>query len=117
MNIENATYNKQGDHITRKILVTYTLENNWRVKIYTRHDKARKAYLTSVSECQVQHRDGYSMEFHAVFTDFSKIVAAVPVARYSWHTLEAAHNLAFESSHDLIRQLIESNLTREAVSA
>ena len=110
MNIDGATYEKHGDSIRRKVVESYTLENNWRVKVYTTHDKARKAYYTSISECQVQQRDGYSMEFHAMFTDYSQIVQRVAVSRYSWHTLEQAHNLAVELHGNIVRDLIASRL-------
>lgn len=117
MNIDGAKYEKYGDSTRRKVVESYTLENNYRVKVYTTHDKARKAYYTSISECQVQQREGYSMEFHAMFSDYSQIVQRIAISRYSWHTLEQAHNLAVELHGDIVRDLIAKGAARESNAA
>lgn len=111
--IENAKPDKVGDATRRRITESYTLENNYRVKISTWHDKARKAYLTNVSECQIQPRDGYTMEFHAMYSDFNQTVIGERTSRYSWCDMERAHNIAAESVEDLVRELIAKGKTRE----
>jgi len=75
----------------RKVTESWTREDNYRVKVITWHDKTRKAFISNISECQVQPRDGYSMEFHAVFSDLNKVIQAERIARYNFAKLQEFH--------------------------
>jgi hypothetical protein len=115
--IENTKPDKHGDATRRKIVESYTLENNYRVKITTWHDKARKAYLTAVSECEIETREGWTWERHTIYADFYKLVASEKVARYSWPNMERAHNIAADMAADLVRELVAKGAARESDAA
>ena len=99
--------------ISRKVSETYTL-GSYRVHITTKHDKTRKAFITSVSECQVMQRDGYAMEFHSVFTDYFKNIKAEKVARYSFAALNKFHDSAAGEAAEIVSQLFDNYKSREA---
>lgn len=117
LKIDGALADKRGNSNTRKIVETYTLANNYRVKVTTWHDKERKAYRTSLSECVIETREGFTWERHTVFADYYSTIANVPVARYSWPNMERAHNIAAESCGDLVRQLLARGADMESVAA
>lgn len=101
-----------SNEITRKITDTYTVEN-YRVKVSTWHDKNRKAYITSVSECRIEKRDGYTMEFHGIFADYYKTVKATRVSRYSFKSLEVFHQSNAEEVAAIVADLIDSHNKKE----
>ena len=116
--IQGAAPYKYGSSERRRITESYTLANNYRIKITTWHDKARKAYLTSVSECMTEPREGgYTIERHTVYADFNRLVSSEPAARYSWQNMERVHNIAAESVGDLIRELLAAGASREIEAA
>ena len=118
MNIENTKADKQGNATRRKIVESYTLDNNYRVKITTWHDKTRKAYLTTVSECMIGTREGgWVWESHTVFHDFNQLVASESVSRYSWANMERVHNIAADMAEELVRDLMAKGATRESNAA
>lgn len=94
-----------SNEITRKITDTYTIEN-YRVKVSTWHDKNRKAYLTSVSECRIDKRDGYTMEFHGIFADYYKTIKAEKVSRYNFTNLQKFHAAAADEIAVIVNQLL-----------
>lgn len=96
-----------SNEITRKITDTYTVEN-YRVKVSTWHDKNRKAYLTSVSECRIDKRDGYTMEFHGIFADYYKTIKAERVSRYSFTNLQKFHNDSADEVAAIVNQLLDN---------
>lgn len=100
--------------ITRKVSEVYTLEA-YRVRVTTQHDKTRKAFITTVSECQVMQRDGYAMEFHSVFTDYFKTIKAEKIARYSFAALNKFHDSAALEAAEIVKHLFDSYETRAAV--
>jgi hypothetical protein len=112
--MNTATIEKESitNEITRKITDTYTV-GNYRVTVQTKHDKTRKAYLTTISECQIQKNDGYTMEFHSVFTDYFKTIKAEKVSRYSLNTLIQFHNSTAQEAAVIVNDLLNSNNKKE----
>lgn len=94
-----------SNDITRRITDTYTVEN-YRVKVSTWHDKTRKAYFTSVSECRIEKRDGYTMEYHGIFADYYKTIKAERVSRYSLTGLHKFHDEAADEAAAIVNQLL-----------
>lgn len=112
MNTDTVKKESVKSDSSRKITDSYTI-GDYRVKVSTWHDKNRKAYITSVSECQVQQRDGYSMEFHAVFADYYKTINATRVSRYSLKSLEVFHQSTAEEVAVIVAKLIDSHNKKE----
>lgn len=115
----NAKHDKQVNEITRKCVDTYTLENNYRVKVYTYHDKAKKAYWSIISECEVEASgtSGIYFERHHMRIDLNKLINSTPAPRYNPTNMKKAHEEALYSVRELVDQLLEAGLTREKVSA
>lgn len=111
-----AKHDKVGNSITRKISETWTLESGYRVKVYTYHDKSKKAYWAIIKECQVEESgtSGLYFERHALHSDLNRLIEQTLATRYAWHKLEQAHNIAVEKVQDLISQLLESHLEKES---
>ena len=55
-------HQKFGHEINRRIVESWTREDNYRVKVTTWHDKNRKAFISNISECQIEKNAGYVME-------------------------------------------------------
>jgi hypothetical protein len=112
--VNTSTVEKDSvrNEITRRITDSYTVDN-YRVKVSTWHDKSRKAYLTSVSECQIDKRDGYTMERTTVFVSYYKIVKAEKVSRYSFKSLADFHASTEQEAADIVERLIESHNEKE----
>jgi hypothetical protein len=110
----NATIAKEitRNDITRKITESYTI-GDYRVKVTTWHDKSRKAYLTSIGECQIEKREGYTMERHAIFASYYKTIKAERVSRYSFKSLEAFHDSTAQEAADIVDRLIKSHQEKE----
>lgn len=99
--------------ITRKITESYTV-GTYRVKVSTWHDKNRKAYLTEVSECEIERREGYTMERHAIFANYYKVIKTERVSRYSFKSLELFHDSIAEESAVIVASLIDSHNEKES---
>lgn len=112
MDIATIERESVSSEASRKITDTYTV-GNYRVKVQTRHDKNRKAYLTTISECQIQKNDGYTMEFHSVFTDYLKTIKAERVSRYGFTSLSQFHNSTAQEAAEIVNDLINSNQKKE----
>jgi hypothetical protein len=112
MNTDTVEKEVVRNDITRKITESYTL-GTYRVKVSTWHDKNRKAYLTSVSECQIERRDGYTMERHAIFANYYKTIKAERVSRYSFKSLEVFHDSTAEEVAVIVASLIDSHSEKE----
>ena len=112
MNTATIEKDVTRNEITRHITETYTIEN-YRVKVSTWHDKNRKAYITSVSECRIDKRDGYTMEFHGVFADYYKTIKAERVSRYSFKSLTEFHDSTAQECAVIVNQLIDSRKGEE----
>ena len=115
----NAIHEKFVNEITRKCVDTYTLENNYRVKVYTYHDKVKKVYWSTISECTVEASgsEGIYFEKHSVHTDIHELAGKVEALRYNSEKLKAAHELALYSVFGQIEELLEAGQAREKVSA
>jgi hypothetical protein len=113
-----AKHEKHVNEITRKCVDTYTLENNYRVKIYTYHDKVKKAYWSTIKECVVEESGttGIYFEKHSMHTDLNRLAGKVEALRYNPENMKKAHELALYSVLDLVGELLESNQERERVS-
>lgn len=111
MTTETIEKNLVRNEITRKIEETYT-DGSYRVRVTTSHNKNHKAYITTVSECQVEKREGYTMEFHSVFTDYFKNIKVQKVSRYSFKGLEEQHNATAEEAAVIVAALLEKNRMR-----
>jgi len=112
VNTDTVEKETTRNDIGRKITESYTI-GTYRVKVTTYHDKSRKAYLTSVSECEIERRDSYTMERHAIFANYYKIIKAERVNRYSFKSLEVFHDSTVPEVADIVSRLIDSHNEKE----
>lgn len=96
---------------SRRVVDTYTLENNYRVKIYTYHDKTRKAYLSVIKECIVSETatPGIYFERSRPYVDLNHLLKSERATRYSLKDLTAAHAIALELGVELRDKSLEIN--------
>jgi hypothetical protein len=115
----NAKHEKFVNEITRKCVDTYTLDNNYRVKVYTYHDKVKKVYWSVISECTVEASGtaGFYFEKHSMYTDLNRLAGKVEALRYNPENMKKAHESALYSVRELVDQLLEAGQAREKVSA
>ena len=113
----NAKHERFLNHVSRKCVDTWTLDNNYRVKVYTYHDKIKKAYWTTIKECIVEESGttGIYFEKHSVHVDLHRLAGKVEALRFNGDSMVKAHDSAIDSVRDLIDQLLEIN--KEKVSA
>jgi len=94
----------------RRITDTYTLENNYRIKISTYHDKVKKNYWSVISECVVRESGaGVYFERHRIHADLNKLLATAPGLRYSSKDLHTAHATALDLGEELREQYLAIN--------
>lgn len=84
---ENTTTNKES----RKITTTYTLDNNYRVKVSTYHYGNSKVIRSTVSECIASQSGIFTMETSSLFEDYHQIILSESAPRYSFAALEKQH--------------------------
>ena len=115
----NAKHDKFTNEVTRKCVDTWTLDNNYRVKVYTYHDKVKKAYWSIISECTVEASgdSGIYFERHSVHKDLNRLAGTVIATRYNPSNMVKAHSDAVEAVRDLVEQLLQANYEKEEVSA
>lgn len=96
---------------SRRVADTYTLSNNYRIKIYTYHDKNKHAYWSVIKECVIRESGtaGIYFERHRPHADLNKLLATAPALRYSFKDLQAAHAAALELGADLRDQYLAIN--------
>jgi hypothetical protein len=113
----NAKHERFLNHVSRKCVDTWTLDNNYRVKVYTYHDKSKKAYWSIIKECIVEESGttGIYFERHSVHADLNRLAGNVSALRFNGDVMIKAHDTAIDSVRDLIDQLLDSN--KEKVSA
>lgn len=109
----NSTREELVSDTRRKALDYWTREDNYRVKVETRHDTGRKAYVTTISECLVLPRDGYSVERHAVFADLYKVLNVEKVARYNFKNMTALHRDIVAATIKDVEQLLREHAVIE----
>ena len=93
----------------RRITDTYTLPNNYRIKISTYHDKNKKTYWSIISECVAETRNGYTWERHELYKDLNKLLATAPGLRYNSKDLHTAHANALQLGAEIKDQYLISN--------
>jgi hypothetical protein len=113
----NAKHEKLSNEISRKVVETWTLENNYRVKLYTYHDKVKKSYWSIISECIVEPSgsSGFYFEKHRMHEDLNRLAGRVDALRYNPANMAAAHAAALLNVRELVDQLLDAH--REKVSA
>jgi hypothetical protein len=89
------------------------------VKVYTYHDKVKKAYWSTIKECMVEASgsEGIYFEKRTMYTDLHQLAGKVEALRYSAENMKKAHELALDSVRELVDQLLEAGQVREKVSA
>lgn len=115
----NAKHEKIVNEISRKCVDTYTLDNNYRVKVYTYHDKVKKVYWSTIKECTVEASgsEGIYFEKYTMHTDLHELAGRVEALRYNPENMKKAHEQALHSVRELVDQLLEAGQVREKVSA
>jgi hypothetical protein len=94
----------------RRITDTYTLPNNYRIKISTYHDRAKKTYWSVISECVIRESGaGVYFERHRMHADLNKLLATAPGLRYSSKDLHTAHAQALGLGVELRDQYLSIN--------
>ena len=98
----------------RKITDTYTI-GEYRVKVYTYHDKNKKAYWSIIKECTVEPSGttGIYFEKSRPQIDLNKLISLNSASRYNYQHLISYHNKALY----MVRELIDQLLEKEKVSA
>ena len=111
-----ATHEKFGNETTRKITETWTTSDNYRVKVYTYHDKIKKVYWSIISECIVEPSgdSGYYFEKHSLRDDLNRLISQKLATRYNYDNLRAVHELAVAEVGSLVASLLNAH---EKVSA
>jgi hypothetical protein len=111
---EMATHSKLGHEINRRIVESWTREeDNYRVKVTTWHDKTRKAYLSNISECTIERNEGYTMERSVMYSSLNKLVQIQAVTRYNYEKMSDFHVQAVASVMDQVETLL-ADLNRNA---
>ena len=89
----NAKHERFLNHVSRKCVDTWTLDNNYRVKVYTYHDKNKKSYWSIVSECTVEESGttGIYFERHTVHTSLNQLAGKVEALRFNGDSMVKAH--------------------------
>lgn len=98
--------NKVIDQERRKIVSTYTLSNNYRVKVSTYHYGSSKAIRSILSECITGQSGIFTMETFMMYRDLNELVISESVPRYSFKLLEDQHARAVELSAQKIALLL-----------
>lgn len=109
-----ATREKFGHEINRRIVESWTREeDNYRVKVTTWHDKNRKAFISNISECNIERCDGFTMERSIVFQSLNKLIQMQAVTRYNYEKMSEFHIQAVTQVLDQVNALI-ADLNRNA---
>jgi hypothetical protein len=90
----------------RKIVSTYTLENNYRVKVSTYHSSTSKVIYSILSECITGTSGIFTMETFMMYRDLNERVLSEPVARYSFKALQDQHERAIEQAAQKVALLL-----------
>ena len=106
-----AIHEKFGNETTRKITETWTTSDNYRVKVYTYHDKNKKVYWSIISECIVEPSgdSGYYFEKHSLRDDLNRLISQTLATRYNYEKMSAAHELAAAEVGSLVASLLDAH--------
>ena len=114
MEKEMIQHEKFGHDINRRIVESWTREeDNYRVKVSTWHDKNRKAYLSNISECTIERRDGFTMEKWTMYSSLNKLIQIQAVSRYNYEKMAELHIQAVAQVMDQVQALL-ADVTRDA---
>lgn len=96
---------------SRRVADTYTLPNNYRIKIYTYHDKTKRSYWSVIKECVVRESGsaGVYFERHRSHVDLNKLLNITAAPRYNYTELITIHNLALELGAQLRDEYLAIN--------
>ncbi len=108
---QDKVINEQG----RKIVSTYTLENNYRVKVSTYHSPTSKVIYSILSECITGTSGIFTMETFVMYRDLNERVLSEPVSRYSFKALQDQHERAIEQEAQKIAYLLAQGKASERV--
>lgn len=106
---QDKVINEQG----RKITTTYTLENNYRVKVSTYHSSTSKVIYSILSECITGTSGIFTMETFVMYRDLNERVISEPVSRYSFKLLQDQHKRAIEQAAQKIALLLAQGEANE----
>jgi hypothetical protein len=109
-------HQKHGHEINRRIVESWTREDNYRVKVSTWHDRNRKAFISNLSECKAEQREGYTMEFFSPFSDLNQLIQMQGVSRYNYEKMADFHDKAVTAVLDQIYSLISAPSNAEEVA-
>lgn len=109
-------HQKFGHEINRRIVESWTREDNYRVKVTTWHDKNRKAFISNLSECQIEKNAGYVMEKSVMYQSLNRLIEMQGVSRYNYEKMSDFHANAVSAVLDQINSLL-SDPSRVAVGA
>jgi hypothetical protein len=108
-------HNQTISNERRRITDTYTLENNYRIKISTYHDRAKKIYWSVISECVVSESGaGVYFERHRLHADLNKLLTSAPALRYNPKDLQNVHSHALDLGEELREQYLAINADTSA---
>lgn len=112
MNAKKESFSDQG---RRKATDTWTLENNYRVKVYTYHDRAKRVYWSVITECQVEASgsSGIFFERSRPQVDLNQLIEATAASRYSYAKMMDQHKLAIAKAGELITRLLSEHQVEE----
>lgn len=99
-------HEKYGHEINRRIVESWTREDNYRVKVRSWHDKNRKAFISNLSECQIEANEGYVMEKSVMYSDLNQLIQIQPVSRYNYEKMSEFHAQAVAQVLDQINSLL-----------
>ena len=99
-------HQKHGHEINRRIVESWTREDNYRVKVRSWHDKNRKAFISNLSECQIEVNEGYVMEKSVMYSDLNQLIQIQPVSRYNYEKMSEFHAQAVAQVLDQINSLL-----------
>lgn len=109
-------HQKHGHEINRRIVESWTREDNYRVKVTTWHDKNRKAYISHISDCTIEKNAGYVMERSTMYESLFKRIQMEAVSRYNYEKMADFHAKAVTAVLDQIVLLISAPSGAEEVA-
>lgn len=109
-------HQKFGHEVNRRIVESWTREDNYRVKVSTWHDKNRKAFISNISECQIEKNEGYVMEKSVMYQSLNRLIEMQGVSRYNYEKMADFHIKAVSAVLDLINSLLSDPSRVEEVA-
>ena len=102
----------------RRIVDTYTLPNNYRIKITTYHDKGRKVYWSYIAESIVSPSGTSGIVFErSTSNHLHRLLSSVIGLRFSAKDLHAAHATALQLGAAIKDEYLTLNENKELTNA